>query len=810
MMAIRNTKAELISDLQAQIQNANTVSNRISSLEMYDILQSIVGLLLVGSTDAATPAGIIPANRLPAASATAQGAMSSTDFQKLASIAFGAGAQSGVEIVGLLTALSESQKLGFPAMQGEIAIDQIPIGITRDTELADLFKNVSLSGQVLTFTQHNDSTIPITLPSGGVNDGVIDGLSYTPSTRLMTVSRSIGADITLTIPEVTTSEAGLMPSADKTKLDGIESGATADQTGGEIVSLIEGEAGNDRLQMSAVRGEVPEAQIPSAIARVTSLADLFKNVSLSGNIITFTQNDDTTIAVTLPSGDGVITDITYAPATRVITVSRSVGDDLTLTLPEVTTSAAGLMPSADKTKLDAIESGATADQTGVEIITAIEGETGTDRLEMSAVQGEVPEAQIPSTITRNTNLADLFKNVSLSGNVLTFTQYDDTTITITLPTTGGGGSDDGVISGVSYAPATRIVTITRTVGNDLTVTLPEATTTAAGMMSGADKTRLDGIEDNATADQTGAEIVSEVGANRFLPTPLGSAGQIPKVNSGGSAVEWRDDATGSGGTLSGALSQLLEYEPATGVALAANEGTEIAQDFALAESDRGSILLFTFAVATTSGSTTSADRAPTSAPLWIPVDDWLDRPVTPVGTNTDSRGSEAWTSPAFNANAGASESSWLRFLVGRRAGSATGQSRVAVVATSSAALTYLKVEILRLSGSTPAAPSTHQRYASFKTTAPFVATDFTSPPGVGNTTGDFTLSGAPSGQYYVAFWSAEQVTSITTPLSFSPTQNRIGSFTESRLTIGATNGYLYTSNLGSYLAAGVNTRWVLG
>jgi len=49
-----------------------------------------------------------------------------------------------------------------------------------------------------------------------------------------------GTDITL-VP-ATTSLAGLMSAADKTKLDGVESGATADQTGAEIKSLYEAEA----------------------------------------------------------------------------------------------------------------------------------------------------------------------------------------------------------------------------------------------------------------------------------------------------------------------------------------------------------------------------------------------------------------------------------------------------------------------------------------------------------------------------------------------------------------------------------------
>ena len=49
-----------------------------------------------------------------------------------------------------------------------------------------------------------------------------------------------------------------------------------------------------------------------------------------------------------------------------------------LNIANATTSAAGYQSAADKTKLDGIESNATADQTGAEIKTAYEGEANTN------------------------------------------------------------------------------------------------------------------------------------------------------------------------------------------------------------------------------------------------------------------------------------------------------------------------------------------------------------------------------------------------------------------------------------------------
>lgn len=57
-----------------------------------------------------------------------------------------------------------------------------------------------------------------------------------------------------------------------TKLGDIESNAKDDQTGPEIVALLEALVGNARLQFSAIRGEVPDGQIPAGIARDTEVA----------------------------------------------------------------------------------------------------------------------------------------------------------------------------------------------------------------------------------------------------------------------------------------------------------------------------------------------------------------------------------------------------------------------------------------------------------------------------------------------------------------------------------------------------------
>ena len=117
-------------------------------------------------------------------------------------------------------------------------------------------------------------------------------------------------------------EAGVMAAADKAKLDAIESGATADQTGAEIVAAIDMALGGTGWQ-----------------------ADAQGATNLSLDI-----GED---MIVLQSDSGADAVLTAATAT-----------------------AAGVLAAVDKAKLDAIEPGATADQTGAEIVAAINAELG--------------------------------------------------------------------------------------------------------------------------------------------------------------------------------------------------------------------------------------------------------------------------------------------------------------------------------------------------------------------------------------------------------------------------------------------------
>ena len=92
-------------------------------------------------------------------------------------------------------------------------------------------------------------------------------------------------------------------------------------------------------------------------------------------------------------------------------------------------------------------------------------------------------------------------------------------------------------------------------------------------------------------------------------------------------------------------------------------------------------------------------------------------------------------------------------------------------------------------------PLTHQRYFFWQSAAT-TPTPAQLQGGAGSTTDDTTLNTATgTGFLHFWIWSAEQLTVIRSSDALNPNDNLLDTFTASRLTIGATNGHLYTRQL---------------
>jgi hypothetical protein len=296
--------------------------------------------------------------------------------------------------------------------------------------------------------------------AAGAQVNVATDLSYTSAASTGTVNSSTGTNAT--IPAATTSIAGLLTSSDKTKLDGIATGATAN-TG--TVTSVAASAGTgisvsgSPITTSGTLTITNTAPHQATNLGITGTGDTRTITSSTGTDVTIPVATTTTAGWLSTSDktklDGiaagaqvnVATNLGYTSAASTGTVTSSTGTSATL--PAATTSIAGLLTSADKTKLDGIATGATAN-TGT--VTSVAASAGT--------------------------------GISISGSPIT------TSGTLTITNTAPHQATNLGITGTGD---TR--TITSSTGTD--VTIPVATTTTAGWLSTADKTKLDGIAANA-------------------------------------------------------------------------------------------------------------------------------------------------------------------------------------------------------------------------------------------------------------------------------------------------------------------------
>jgi hypothetical protein len=135
------------------------------------------------------------------------------------------------------------------------------------------------------------------------------------------------------------------------------------------------------------------------------------------------------------------TNLTFSRTPTTVTVLSDTGADATL--PSADGTNAGVMSAADKAKLDSVQVGATDDQTGSEIVTAINGFLG-------------------STVWQS----------------------------------GGGG---GAATNLTFSRTIDTLTVLSDTGTD--ATLPEATNLLAGVLTGTNKGKLDSVETGATKNQ---------------------------------------------------------------------------------------------------------------------------------------------------------------------------------------------------------------------------------------------------------------------------------------------------------------------
>ena len=470
------------------------------------------------------------------ATTSASGLMSASDKTKLNGVATGAevnqSAFSNVK-VGSTTVAADSKTDTLELTAGS------NITLTPDAS-AD---KITIAA---TDTKYNAATTSTAGLMSAADKAKLDGIeegatNSTDSNTTYSISKS-GSTVTLTgsdgttssftdanttYSNATTSSAGLMSADDKTKLNGISSGAEVNQnafsnvkvgsttvaadsktdtltlTAGSNVTITP-DASNDAITIAATDTTYGAASQSSA--GLMSAADKKKLDGIAEGA-TASVDTNTTYTLTQDSTDG-----------HKITLTPSTGSATTITIPdnnttysEATTSAAGLMSSSDKTKLNGITAGAEVNQSAFSNVkvgsTTVAADSKTDTLELvagsnvtltpDATNDKVTIAAKDTTYSAasqsTAGLMSAADKAKLDGIEAGATNTVDTNTTYTLTQ----DSSDG-----------HKITLTPSTGSPTTITIPDnnttysaATTSAQGLMSAADKTKLNGITAGAEINQ---------------------------------------------------------------------------------------------------------------------------------------------------------------------------------------------------------------------------------------------------------------------------------------------------------------------
>ena len=405
---------------------------------------------------------------------------------------------------------------------------------------------------------------------------VSTNLSKTVSGTGFSINSSDGDNVALSLAD--TSNWGLMSDEMYDKLDGIEAGATADQSNAEIRAAVE--AASD----SNVFTDADHTKLDGIEDGATADQDL-SSYQLQPSEGAFANGDKTKL-------DGIEANATADQSNAEIRAAVEAASD------------SNVFTDADHTKLDGIEDGATADQSNAEIVAAVVASTGISNSDKGTIRSNIGVDAAGTDNSTDVSLGGSYDYITISGQAITRNQINlSTDVTGTLPVsnmaatalttiqtaanqsahlaltaqegdvvvrsdenktymhnggTAGTMADYTLLATPTDAVTsvngnTGVVTVTENVTTNLgisgttgarTITssdgtdavIPVATDSVSGVMSAADHTRLSGIEDGATADQTGAEIKSayegESDTNAFTDALKNKLDGISGTNTG--------------------------------------------------------------------------------------------------------------------------------------------------------------------------------------------------------------------------------------------------------------------------------------
>ena len=287
------------------------------------------------------------------------------------------------------TATKEVSCTGFTLTTGSwIAIK---FSVTNSAAVANL--KLSVNGTTAKSIKYRGGNLPSigTLTAGRIYLFVYDGTNY----------ELIGdLDTNTTYSDATTTVHGLMSAEDKTKLDNMNIGIVNTQDGVTYyyVQVDDGDGKINVAPVNSTTGLIPVENLPEAVAGGTSGiitgADKTKlNSIASGAEVNQNAFSNVKVGSTTIAADAKTDTLELVAGSNVTITPDATNDKITIaatdtTYSEASTSAAGLMSTSDKTKLNGIATGAEVNQnafSNVKVGTAtVAADAKTDTLELVA------------------------------------------------------------------------------------------------------------------------------------------------------------------------------------------------------------------------------------------------------------------------------------------------------------------------------------------------------------------------------------------------------------------------------------------
>ena len=269
--------------------------------------------------------------------------------------------------------------------------------------------------------------------------------------------------VTISTLQVKPSE-GAFANGDKTKLDAIESGATADQTAAQIKTAYE--SNSDTNEFSDA--EQTKLSNIETSADVTDTA----NVTAAGAVM-----------------DSEVTDLAGVKGVTISTLQVKPSE--------------GAFANGDKTKLDGIE--AAADVTDTTNVTAAGALMDSELTDLSGVKG----------VTVSTLQTKPSEGAFADGDKTKLDAIEASAdVTDTANVTSAGALMDSELASIADVKALDQSVVSGASPNFITTNMTDATNKR--FMTDVQESKLDGIETSATADQTASEIRAFLTANKGL------------------------------------------------------------------------------------------------------------------------------------------------------------------------------------------------------------------------------------------------------------------------------------------------------